>query len=118
MQYAGTAINARLQAVINQIDAGAGNGTLKLFDAGNNILSTVVLQKPSGTIAAGVLTFAGLPVADPLATNSGVPTTAQVQDSAGNVIMSLSFGSDIAINPSNIVAGQVVAIQTATITGR
>lgn len=122
--YSLPCINNRLLGVVTTIDAGAGNGTLVLL-ANSTVISTITLQKPSGTASGGVLTFTG-----PLlgtAAAAGSVTTAQFQDSTGAVVASgltagipLS-GADIiisnGINSTFINTAQSVQILSATITG-
>jgi hypothetical protein len=123
--YNQTCINNRLQAVINTIDAGAGNGNLILL-AGGTTISTIALQKPSGTVSGGVLTFSGT-LLDQSAAGTGSVTGGRIQDSNGNVIVSgltagipLS-GADIIIsnglNSTFITATQTVQLLSAQITG-
>ena len=118
-------INGRLSVVESAIDGGALNGVLRLMDAGSNILSTIPLAKPAGTVGGGVLTFQGLSLIDPAAAASGIASLARIEDSNGNIIISgLTVGqtgslADITLSPTNsIVAGQTVAMQQAQITGR
>lgn len=122
VDYSIAMLNSRLQLVANAIDAGGGNGFLKLLDAGGNTLSSLQLARPMGTVANGVLTFSGMSLIDPAAAAGGIATRARCQDSVGTVVISgLTVGGptpDIYLSPTNvIVAGQTVAITTATITG-
>lgn len=110
--------NNRLQQVVNAIDGAGGSGIMRLLDVSNNILSSLQLARPSGSIASGVLTFSGLPLIDPGAASNGVVAGARIEDSAGNVIVSgLQLGTDIFMPSPAISAGQTVAITAATITG-
>jgi len=123
--YSDTCIGNRMQAVVNTIDAGAGNGKLILL-AGGTAVSTIILQKPSGNVSGTILTFNGT-LSDPSAAGTGTVTTAQVQDSNGNVVISgftvgIPGGSqDIIItnglNSTFIQAGQSVQLLAAQITG-
>jgi len=123
--YDTTAINNRLQSVVNTIDAGPSNGVLRLLDNANNILSTLALAKPSGSPSGGVLTFNSLPLIDPSASRNGLAVSAIIEDSSGNVVISgLTVGtvaSDIVLNSSAgntfISVGATVALLSATITG-
>jgi hypothetical protein len=115
--------NARLQQVVNAIDAGPGNGRLQIGTPNMAVvLSTVILNKPSGTIAGGILTFSNTPLVDPLAANTGLAASGQVTDSTGTVVISgLSVGTssafDIQISLPNISAGSIVTFTSGTITG-
>ena len=115
--------NARLQAVANAIDAGLGNGVLRLLDSGNSIISSIAFSKPCGTVSDRVLTFSGMSLIDVSAARSGNIVAARIEDSAGNVVISgltaagVPSIADLVMSPSNAVqAGQTVAITAATIT--
>ena len=116
--------NARLQVVANAIDAGPGNGLLLVKTAGGNMISTIVLDKPCGVVAGGVLTFSGLPRTDPGAAFGGVAALGQLADSTGLVvadgltITTAGGGGDIIISQNPVNAGDVVSlIAISTITG-
>lgn len=47
--------DARSQATIAYADAGAANSSLALYDASNNLLVTIALAKPCGTLVGGVI---------------------------------------------------------------
>ncbi len=117
--------NSRLQAVVTAIDAGGGNGVLRLLSAAGSILSSLALARPCGAASAGILAFSGLSLIDPAAAATGTATAARVEDSAGTVVISgltvgtpPNVGVDIVLTPSNdITAGQTIAITAATIAG-
>lgn len=126
VDYTLPVINARLQGVINAIDAAGGNGSLKLYAAGV-LISTISLARPCGTVNGGVLTFSGT-LLDPSAANTGYIDEGQVEDSTGALmIFGLTVGvppvtsGDILIsnglNSALITAGQTVAVLSAQITG-
>lgn len=124
VNYNLTVRNNRLQQVENGMDGGGANGNLRLLDSSGNVLSTLALARPAGTVNGGVLQFQGLSLVDPAAARSGVAVGARIEDSTGAfVITGLTVGgvgssTDIVFSPTNtIVAGQTVAIQQATITG-
>lgn len=119
-------INTRLGDVVAAIDDGPAAGNLQLLDASGNVLSTLALSDPVGIVSNGVLTFTGMSLVDPAAARSGAASTAQITDSLGVVwISGLTVGTaspgatfDILLSPTNvIVAGQTIAITSATITG-
>jgi hypothetical protein len=122
--YSLATINARLQAVVNQIDAN-GNGFIKLL-SNSTVISTVQLQRPSGIISGGVLTFVGT-LLDPSAAATGGITTGRITDGIGTIVVSgLTVGvptqtADIVIfnglGTTTITTGQVVQILAAQITG-
>jgi hypothetical protein len=116
--------NNRLQQVINAIDGGAGNGTIKLGTSGMAvILSSIVLAKPSATIlsSAAILVFSGLPLVDPSAAANGTAANGEITDSVGNIVVSGltvgTAGTDIIINNTAVVLGEIVAFTSGTITG-
>ena len=113
--------NARLTAVRDQIDAGAGPGVLQIGTAGMAaVLAEITLADPCATISAGVLTFSGFPRSDTSANASGTAAAARIRDSAGtDVITGLTVGTsgaDINLDTTTIAAGQQVQITSATIT--
>lgn len=123
VNYNTPTISNRLQQVINGMDGGGAAGALRLLDSGGNVLSTMPLAFPSGTVAGNTLQFSGLSLIDPSIAVGGTATAARIDDSTGTTIVSgltvsNSAGTDIILSPTNVlVAGQVLAIQAATITG-
>lgn len=123
--YSQTCINNRLLGVVTTIDVGSTNGRLVLL-ANSTPISTIVMQKPSGTANGGVLTFTG-PLTDPSAATAGTVTGGRIQDSNGNIVVSgLTAGipgsnADIiisnGINSTFINTGQTVQLLSAQITG-
>ncbi|MBN9504910.1 MAG: hypothetical protein J0I69_02695 [Altererythrobacter sp.] len=121
--YSTAAKTARMQAVIDLIDAGSGPGVLEIGTANMElVLATLTLADPSGTAAAGVLTFDTDPaIEDPEADASGVAAAARFKDSNGNVIISgltvglKESGADIELDNTNIAAGQEINLKTGEI---
>ena len=61
--YAATLKDARMTAVLDDVDGGAGAGKLVIGTAGMAAdLVTIDLNDPSGTVSAAVYTLSGLPV--------------------------------------------------------
>jgi len=119
--YITTIKNDRLQVVLDAIDAGVSPGKLEIGSAGMaSVLATVTLDDPAATISGGVLTFAGTPLSDPSADNSGTAAEARIRDSADNdVVTGLTVGTgseDIVLDSVAISAGQAVNVLTAAIT--
>jgi hypothetical protein len=113
--------NARMSAVVTQIDAGAGAGVLQIGTTGMaSILAEITLADPCGTVSGGVLTFSSFPRSDTSANNTGTAAAARVRDSNGvDIITGLTVGttgSDINLDSVSITAGQTVTITSATIT--
>ena len=121
--YSTAAKNARLEAVVNTIDAGSGAGVLQIgTSAMGTVLAEITLADPSGTVTGGVLTFSGFPRSDSTANATGVAAAARIRDSNGaDVITGLTVGTpgsgaDIILETTNIDAGEIVTLNTATIT--
>ena len=123
--YSSTAIDFRLLGVVDAVDAGGTNGTLRLLDGGVPI-STISLAVPCGTVSGGILTFSGT-LLDPEVAATGVVDAGAIYDSNGDVVVSgLTAGvplstADIIIsnglNSTLISSGQVVQVLSAQITG-
>lgn len=120
--YSTAAKTARMQAVIDQIDAGAGAGTLEIGTTGmGTVLAVLTLADPSGTASAGVLTFDFDPdISDTSANATGTAAEARIKDSNGTVIISGltvgTSGTDIVLDSTSITTGQTVTLTTGTIT--
>jgi hypothetical protein len=120
--YSTAAKNARLNAVVTLIDAGAAAGVLQIGTAGMaSVLAEFTLADPCGTVATGVLTFDFDPdISDTSANNSGTAAAARIRDSDGNdIITGLTVGTsgtDIVLDSTSITAGQTVTITAGTIT--
>lgn len=118
--YSTSVKNARLQAVVDAIDAGSGAGTLEIGTSGMaSVLATLTLADPCGAVAAGVLTLDFDPDITGIAAASGTAAEARVKDSDGNVIISGltvgTSGTDIVLDSASITVGQSVTIQSGTI---
>lgn len=123
--YSLATINARLQAVANQIDGGGGNGYLRLM-SNSTVISSIQLARPCGVVSGGVLTFVGT-LLDPSAAATGSITSGQFLDSALNIVaynMTVGVPTETAdiiifngLNTLFITAGQVVQVIAAQITG-
>jgi hypothetical protein len=121
--YSTDAKNARLTGVVNTIDAGSGPGVLQIgTSAMGTVLAEITLADPSGTVSGGVLTFSGFPRSDSSANATGVAAAARIRDSNGNdVITGLTVGmtgsgADIILETTNIDTGEIVTLNSATIT--
>ena len=119
-------INDRLAQVVTHIDAGVGNGVLRLMTTTpSQTVVLVTLAKPSGTATGGVLTFSGLPLSGGILVTtvaSNPLASADIEDSAGTVIVSgltigLSTSYDILMPSTLVSAGQTITLTSATITG-
>lgn len=124
VNYSTAAKNARLNAVAATIDAGSGAGYIQIgTSAMATVLATIVLADPCAASASGgVLTFSGFPRSDTSADATGTAAAARIRDSDGNdVITGLTVGAagsgaDIILDTTAIDAGEIVTLNSATIT--
>jgi hypothetical protein len=120
--YASSLRTTRITAVLTAIDADASPGTLEIGTASMaSTLAVLTLADPAGTVAGDVLTLDCSPaLSDASANNTGTAAAARIKDGAGNVIVSGltvgTSGTNIVLNTTSIVSGQVVEITSATIT--
>ena len=119
--YTNAVKTARMTAVRDLIDAGAGAGVLQIGTTGMaTILAEITLNDPSGTIASGVLTLSGFPKSDTSANASGTAAAARIRDSNSvDIVTGLTVGltgSDINLDSVSITAGQTVTINSAVLT--
>ena len=121
--YSTAAKTARMQAVIDQIDAGSGSpdrGVLKIRTSGNVVLVNIPLTKPCGVAAAGVLTFDFDPDIAAVALASGTADNAIIVDTANTTVISgLTVGTaatDVIVDNTSINVGQTVTFTVGTIT--
>lgn len=120
LTYTTAVKTARMTAVRDQIDLGAGAGKLKIRDSGNVVLATFILNDPSGTVTNDVLTLSGFPKSDTSADATGTAANAIITDStdltvASGLTVGLS-GADIILDSLSITLGQTVTLNSATIT--
>ena len=120
--YSTAAKQARMEAVIAQIDASAGAGTLEIGTTGMaSVLATFTLADPCGSASGAVLTFDFDPdISDASADNSGTAAEARIKNGDGTAIitgLTVGVGSgDIQLDSVSITAGQTVTLTTGTIT--
>lgn len=119
--------NARLDAINTAINAGAGAGTIKIYDgsrpatggAATTLLATLTCSDPAaGAAAAGALTLSAI-TSDLTADATGTATWARIADSNGTFVLDCSVGTsgeDINFNTVSFVAGAAIAITSAVIT--
>lgn len=131
ISYATTLRNAKLQKIIDAIDAGSGPGKLKIYSGtrpatGAAITSQVLLAQltfsdPSApSPASGVLTFSAI-TSDTDADATGTATWARITDSADTFVADLNVGgtgsgADCEINTTSITIHATVSCSAATIT--
>jgi hypothetical protein len=119
--YRSSLKTTRMQAVADDIDSGAGAGTLEIGTAGMAVvLATFTCDDPCGLVVVDTLSFSGLTKSE-TASGSGVAAVAQFKNSTGSVIISGltvgTSGADIIIAPStSITAGDTVNWSAGAIT--
>lgn len=119
--YSTATKTARMNAVVTQIDAGAGPGTIEIGTTGmGTVLVTLTMADPSGTVSGTVLTFDFDPDLSNTASASGTAAEARIKDSNGTVCVSGltvgTSGTDIVLDSVSITSGQTVTLTTGTIT--
>jgi hypothetical protein len=130
MRLASATRNELAQRFQVLLDAGAGNGTIKIYTGtqpasaddgigGATLLGTLTFSKPSAPAASGgVLTFNAI-AQDDAADASGTATWARIADSDGNTVFDCDVGmsgATINLNTTTIVAGGPISITSFTIT--
>ena len=109
--------NAIADAVLAEIDTGAGNATIELRDAGNTEVSTLTFSDPAGTVGGAILTFTP-PANDTSATGGTVTKFAIISPALTECVygsVGLS-GEDINMSAVVITAGWTVSITVLTYT--
>jgi hypothetical protein len=115
--YSTAAKTARMTAVRDLIDAGAGVSKLKLGTFGMAVvLVEIPLAEPCGTVSNGALTFQGMPLSG-VASADGTAIAAVITDGDGNVIVSgLTVGTantDIIVNTNVVSTGGTISVTSA-----
>jgi len=111
-----------MEAVVAQIDAGAGTSTIEIGTAAMaTVLAVFNLPDPCGTVTNGVLTFDMDPdISDASANNDGTAAAAQIKNGDGTVVISGltvgTSGTDVILDSVSITTGQTVTLTTGTIT--
>ena len=121
--------NARLQAVLDKLDAGASHGTVKLYTSPRiaaigdtptgTLVATLDLAEPCGSVTSGVATL-GLP-ADSAVIADGVVTWALWCDGDGNQVMDTDVGNlassaEVRISNTNCTVGMLLTTYLANMT--
>lgn len=129
LNFSTTLRTARLQAIINALDTGTNNATLKFYSAAKPatgaaitdqvLLGTLTFSKPCGTVANGVLTFEPI-ASDPVADATGVINWGRAFDGNGAFVMDLNCGVDsnavVAFNNVSVEAGGIIMINSGALT--
>jgi len=93
---------ARLTATAAFADTGPSPSKIEFFDSAANLLVTVVLAKPCGVVAGGVLTLSQGTVGGDLIALDGVATTAVWLNGAGAPVASGTVTDDAGEGPFTI----------------
>lgn len=113
--------NARMQAVADNIDGGGAAGSIEIGTTGmGTVLAQIVLAYPCGTVSSGVLTFSSFPRSDTSANATGTAAAAVIKASNGTVVVSGltvgTSGTDIILDTTAIDTGEIVTLNSASIT--
>jgi len=127
--------NSRAEEIIAALDAAATDGQLHIYKGtrpatgaapgGGDLLATLDLSDPCGTVSAGVLTFSAIESSNGLA--SGLPTWGRFSDGDGNAKLDGDVGianelivmdedPDNLGYPVEIYEGGLVAVTSASLT--
>lgn len=111
---------ARMQAVADLLDAGAGSAKLEVLDAADVLLAEFTLPEPCGTVTGAVLTLDFDPDISDSANATGTAAKAQIKDGSGvaqitGLVVGVGSG-EVQLDSVSITAGQTVTITAGTIT--
>jgi hypothetical protein len=124
--YVTTLRTTRMNALVTDIDSGAGAGTLTIYSGTRpatggtetTVLAVLTLSDPCGSVTNGVLTFSAI-TDDASANATGTASWARLKDSDGNAAADMSVGTsgaDINFDSVSFVAGGNVSVTSLTIT--
>lgn len=119
VNYRSSLKTTRMQAVRDDIDSGAGAGTIEICSAGfAAVLVTFTLSDPASTVSGDTLTIADVPKAAN-ASASGTAAVARIKESTGTVIVNNltvgTSGTDIIISSTSITSGNPYNLNSGTI---
>ena len=106
-------------AIRDEIDAGAGAGTVKIYTAAKAaLLATLTCSDPCGTVNTGVLTFSAI-TRDTEADATGTAAVFDVTDSTGEIVFSGTVSAtggagDMQFPTVDFVAGQAIELSSFT----
>lgn len=117
--YDATVKNARMDALLAEIDGHASPAYIEIGTAGMaTVLATITLAAVSGVVTGDTLNFT-MPKSDADADASGTAAAARIRDGGGvDKVTGLSVGTtgaDINLDSVNITAGQAVTINSGSI---
>lgn len=131
IRFVTTAKNNALDTLKTAIDAGAGAGTIKVYNGTQptsandavttqTLLATLTFSDPCGTTSSGTLTMSAI-TQDSSADATGTATWARIADSTGATVFDVDVtvtgaGGSLQFNTTNFVIGGPVLISAFTIT--
>lgn len=125
VSYNAATQNARMDAVITNIDAQASPATMEICTAAfAAVLCSITLNSDPSFVRSGtppnvLITMQGVPKSG-TASGNGTAAVARIKDGGGTtVVNSLTVGTsgtDVILNSTSITAGQTVTISSGTIT--
>jgi hypothetical protein len=114
--------NMRMSAVGVLIDGGAGAGYMELYTTGfGTLLATVTFGDPSisGSATAGAIVWAGFPKSVS-AVAAGTIQAARMRDSNNTTVVNdmvvSTTATEVTVDNTNVVTGQVIVINSITFT--
>ena len=123
--------NSALDTVKAAIDAGAGAGTIKIYNGTQptapadaittqTLLATLTFSDPCGTTSSGTLTMSAI-TQDSAADATGTATWARIADSTGATVFDVDVtvtgaGGTLQFNTTNFVINGPVLISAFTVT--
>jgi len=120
--YRASLRTARMQLVLDDIDSGAGPGTVEIGTAGfATVIAIFTLSDPSMSLAGDVLTALSMPKVTVGINGGGVAAEGRIKNSTGTIILSGltvgTVGTNLIISPSTTIAdAQTVNLTALTIT--
>lgn len=131
IRFVTTAKNNALDTLKTAVDAGAGAGTIKVYNGtqpttandaitSQTLLATLTFSDPCGTTSSGTLTMSAI-TQDSSADATGTATWARIADSTGATVFDVDVtvtgaGGSLQFNTTNFVIGGPVLISSFTVT--
>lgn len=120
VNYRASLKTTRMQAVRDDIDSGAGAGTIEIAtSAFASVLLIFTLSDPASSVAGDVLTLSGMPK-NANAIAGGAAAVARIKNSTGDVIVNNltvgTSGTDVIISNTTITSGLPYSLTAGTIT--
>ena len=113
--YSAATKTARMTAVRDKIDGGAGAGKIQIGTT--SMLTTCIevpLDDPSGTVSGPTLTLSGFPKTVTATGTCSPAAAARVVDSDGNVVIDNltvgTAGTNVIMDTTNVNPGQLVTV--------